>query len=139
MSNNNISARELLEFSRSLPEPMDRETWENTPRCNGCRKLLTPENVHVVRGGLRPALDSLCSECWEFYRDLVPLVCVNCWTVVCRIEPHVDRRTGFKFERGRVYHVEECTECTSRLHHNDVVPVSIIELTQYRKQLGKKD
>lgn len=76
--------------------------------------------------------DNVCFDCdrAKEWQELSVIVCINCKQVVMRVTPHTEPKTGFRFERGRCYHVEKCAACTPGLKQ-----VAIIEKTMFYREL----
>lgn len=64
-----------------------------------------------LQGGVY--LDTACRECHEKFDSYATVVCTTCKTTVVRMEPFQDKKNGFMFSSGKVYHVSNCGQCCS--------------------------
>jgi len=56
------------------------------------------------------ALDNVCKGCVPQFLKMAKIICKNCKIPVLHVSPHSDT-AGFKFEAGKVYHVNSCPTC----------------------------
>lgn len=67
---------------------------------------------------------------------MATVICTTCKTTVVRLEPHKDKKSGFVFRRGGLYHVVNCGVCCGtkdRVTGGENV-TQILEVSQYLKR-----
>jgi len=70
------------------------------------------------------ALDNVCKGCVPQFLKMAKIICKNCKLPVLHVSPHSDN-AGFKFEAGKVYHVNACPTCSPET--SSVVPDEKLE------------
>lgn len=87
------------------------------PSCGKRREILDAE---LFATGLTSrvgtpvrAVDPTCAGCLSNVAKTARLVCLSCEPprVIARIAPHVDRKTGLRFQAERCYHANGCPAC----------------------------
>ena len=74
-------------------------------------KPVTQKGFHIYQTKYGPVLNNVCQGCERLWKDHPRIVCCRCKTVVLRMEPIKDPKTGFVFERGKDYHIDTCPVC----------------------------
>jgi hypothetical protein len=88
-----------------------------------CGKNMKWADMPVVNTGHMNVFDVVCRGCPAVardIRDLSILVCVGCRKVMGRIPPH-EKKSGFRYEAGKFYHINKCPECVPGIDHADCV------------------
>lgn len=100
-------------------------------RCKSCGGDYDKSHYSMINTGYMVATDMACKECRKDAAGTVPIVCVQCKSVVLRIEPYKDR-DGFEFQRNRAYHVDACPDCSKGLESSMVVEKKIFIQEKYK-------
>ena len=74
--------------------------------------------------------DSLCAECEPMVIGMAKIVCIQCKSVVARIQP-VKTSTGFRVVAGESYHTNACPNCSK-----DIQVSVILEKYFYDRENG---
>jgi len=141
-------AAEKTEFQKAIQEGL--KEIENNPVLREANEkfsqdLAKKKSMHTCMCGIQKPIrlsdiktssrihyvDNICKECFtDDYKDLCTVVCLTCRKAVLRVTPHTTK-SGFRFEKGKVYHTEACPMC-----HPNLKTSSIIEQLQYEKDKG---
>jgi len=103
-----------------------------------CGKDIPHNEMLVIpsTGLLKGCVSKVCRNCpnkaREAVQKLYAIVCAGCREVVVFGEPYVERRTGFKWEAGKIYHVPNCPQCLNR----QIKSSPVIEQKLYYKDHG---
>lgn len=107
-------------------------------RCQnpGCGKMMHISEMPIISTGVVNYISDLCAECRKTLQDLAIVVCVNpgCGEVA-RVTPYVDS-SGFKFQKGRHYHMRACPKCVKGLAKSPVIELEIhLQRTRQRSSI----
>ena len=84
---------------------------------------------------LRPytgAVDQVCVECANTYRDCGRVICSKCSVTVCRVTPKV-LTNGYYIKPRMVLHIDFCNVCKPGLTVS-----TIIEIAEYERMIRPK-
>ena len=133
--------REMVELLSKLPPPPEMDIIHDlNKQCDDtyldCGCCISIKDQIKTNTGVVMAFDPICSKCSKGLKKTSPLVCVKCKKVVARMEPGVDKTTGFEFKGGRAYHIDSCPSCSPNTNHSEMRSI-IIEKHIYEKERRK--
>lgn len=79
-----------------------------------CKKMKPLAEMPLYNTGFIMAVDNVCFGCRNQWKDFARIVCKNCKLPEMFVSPHEDK-SGFRFERGRTYHITACLRCCPEL------------------------
>jgi hypothetical protein len=97
-------------------------------RCVRCRRLTPWTEVRYLHTGILWVTDTLCPACRPEFDRMATIVCAGCKTVVARLAPYHDRKSGFRTLAGVCYHILECPLCNEHVVHS-----RLLEQQEYEK------
>lgn len=105
--------KEASKVLASLPPP-ERKVIKDIPTYTCiCGKQVPVTQLETMNTGVFITYGDACKDCKdgkEFARRTATLVCAKCRRVIMHVRPYEDK-TGFRFEAGKVYHMEGCAIC----------------------------
>lgn len=111
------TAANILEQRGEAPPP-PRPTYDPPPGTIHCacgKKFIPMTDIRYFDTRLiKGVADTVCKECCPDVKDLVPIVCIVCHSVVSRVQPH-KVKAGFEFRKGEYYHVNACPNCKKEI------------------------
>ena len=101
-----------------------------------CNALKNKADLPMRQGAVVAYTDNVCPGCTRDFSGLAILVCGKCRVVVGRTPPCVDKRTGFRMEANKVYHLDKCPVCADLQPGNIACTSRLIEKVLHELRLG---
>ena len=72
------------------------------------------------------AVDQICGECNERYKDCAKVICRNCVVTICRVNPRI-LDNGFYIRPKSVLHIDKCNICKPGLKISTIIEIAAFE------------
>ena len=115
----------LIKTLRSMKPPA--KAIMHIPCACGKNKKITTPGFGIYMTNYGPTLNNVCRGCESLWDDHARMVCCTCKTVVARLKPHRDPKTGFEFKKGGDYHTERCGVCHPGLKESIILEKAMYE------------